>query len=154
MKKKRGRIDEYVFESSRNFDNIFFTQKQECLKKLDFFVDNEQWYNDRGIPYTLGFLLYGSPGCGKTSFIKAILNYTKRHGIYIAIWYICTYGFVQKVWYVERVNIRSSSVSYDSLMLHKYLAKIPFHLLVLYINGGIDNDLSKYAAKLVSLLLY
>ena len=31
----------------------------------------------------LGFMIYGIPGCGKTSIIKSIVNYTKRYIIYI-----------------------------------------------------------------------
>lgn len=31
-----------------------------------------QWYSDRGIPYRRGYLLYGPPGSGKTSFIMAL----------------------------------------------------------------------------------
>ena len=30
------------------------------------------WYYDRGIPYRRGYLLYGPPGCGKTSFLMAL----------------------------------------------------------------------------------
>jgi chaperone BCS1 len=40
---------------------------------------------DRGIPYNLGILLYGEPGCGKTRFIKQLMNHTKRHGIDIKL---------------------------------------------------------------------
>lgn len=36
------------------------------------FVGNSQWYADRGIPYRRGYLLYGPPGCGKSSFITAL----------------------------------------------------------------------------------
>ncbi|CAG8620823.1 7200_t:CDS:2, partial [Dentiscutata heterogama] len=30
------------------------------------------WYNERGIPYRRGYLLYGPPGSGKSSFIQAL----------------------------------------------------------------------------------
>ena len=36
------------------------------------FIDNSQWYADRGIPYRRGYLLHGPPGCGKSSFITAL----------------------------------------------------------------------------------
>ncbi|KAF4630627.1 hypothetical protein G7Y89_g7513 [Cudoniella acicularis] len=37
----------------------------------DFFM-RQQWYVDRGIPYRRGYLLYGPPGSGKSSFIQAL----------------------------------------------------------------------------------
>ncbi|XP_042192023.1 mitochondrial chaperone BCS1 [Callorhinchus milii] len=36
------------------------------------FISNPSWYMDRGIPYRRGYLLYGPPGCGKSSFITAL----------------------------------------------------------------------------------
>lgn len=36
------------------------------------FVNSQDWYRDRGIPYRRGYLLHGPPGCGKTSFITAL----------------------------------------------------------------------------------
>ncbi|XP_058451998.1 mitochondrial chaperone BCS1 [Malaya genurostris] len=36
------------------------------------FIRNPKWYDDRGIPYRRGYLLYGPPGCGKSSFITAL----------------------------------------------------------------------------------
>jgi SpoVK/Ycf46/Vps4 family AAA+-type ATPase len=73
------------WQSNVTFDNRFFTGKKEILDKIQFFLNNEDWYKDRGIPYTLGILLWGEPGCGKTGFIKALMNLTKRHGIDIKL---------------------------------------------------------------------
>lgn len=36
------------------------------------FLTSGNWYHNRGIPYRRGYLLYGPPGSGKTSFIQAI----------------------------------------------------------------------------------
>lgn len=37
----------------------------------DFLLSGE-WYHKRGIPYRRGYLLYGPPGSGKTSYIQAL----------------------------------------------------------------------------------
>jgi len=36
------------------------------------FLSSSDWYIKRGIPYRRGYLFYGPPGCGKTSFIQAL----------------------------------------------------------------------------------
>lgn len=36
------------------------------------FLQRRRWYADRGIPYRRGYLLYGPPGSGKTSYIQAL----------------------------------------------------------------------------------
>eukprot|EP01090_Pellita_catalonica_P012074 TRINITY_DN2544_c0_g1_i1.p1 TRINITY_DN2544_c0_g1~~TRINITY_DN2544_c0_g1_i1.p1 ORF type:complete len:313 (-),score=44.47 TRINITY_DN2544_c0_g1_i1:67-1005(-) len=46
--------------------------KNSLLRDAQEFVSSEEWYKERGIPYRRGYLLYGEPGCGKTSFILAL----------------------------------------------------------------------------------
>lgn len=52
--------------------------KEDLVVDLEKFIKTRDWYADRGVPYRRGYLLYGPPGSGKTSFIQAIaghLNY-------------------------------------------------------------------------------
>lgn len=71
--------------SPKTFDNIFFPEVKNVIKKIEFFIQNREWYEKRGLPWTLGIMLSGIPGSGKTSFIKALMNYTKRHCIRVVI---------------------------------------------------------------------
>ena len=71
---------EYELISTKNLrTNCFFTDVDKIIKRIDFFVNNKEWYQARGIPYQLGLLFYGPPGCGKTSTIKAIAQELERH---------------------------------------------------------------------------
>ena len=74
-----------VFKSNKTFDNLFFEGKDKLLNKLNYFRDNKQEYKKLGIPYSLGILLHGLPGTGKTSTIKAIANYLKRNIILLKL---------------------------------------------------------------------
>ncbi|KAG7898813.1 hypothetical protein KL907_005167 [Ogataea polymorpha] len=46
--------------------------KEAIIKDVKEFLQSGKWYHDRGIPYRRGYLLYGPPGSGKTSFIQAL----------------------------------------------------------------------------------
>ena len=76
---------EYSFESSRTFDNMFFEGKEKVLDKINFFLENKDWYYTNGIPYTLGIGLHGPPGTGKTSFFKCLANMTGRHLVVLSL---------------------------------------------------------------------
>ena len=74
------KCDEYPLVTNKHLiQNCFFTQRDALIKRIDFFIHNEQWYNDRGIPYQLTLIFEGPPGCGKTSTVKGIATYTNRH---------------------------------------------------------------------------
>ncbi|KAK9464706.1 BCS1 N terminal-domain-containing protein [Lipomyces arxii] len=45
---------------------------ERILEDVKDFLGSSKWYNDRGIPYRRGYLLYGPPGSGKSSFIQAL----------------------------------------------------------------------------------
>ncbi|XP_076175061.1 mitochondrial chaperone BCS1 isoform X2 [Ptiloglossa arizonensis] len=51
---------------------------ERIINDCDEFIKNSSWYGDRGIPYRRGYLLYGPPGCGKSSFITALAGELDR----------------------------------------------------------------------------
>lgn len=46
--------------------------KERIVGDVKDFLSHQKWYVDRGIPYRRGYLLYGPPGSGKSSFIQAL----------------------------------------------------------------------------------
>ncbi|RFU25111.1 hypothetical protein B7463_g11225, partial [Scytalidium lignicola] len=46
--------------------------KERIVVDVRDFLARQEWYVSRGIPYRRGYLLYGPPGSGKSSFIQAL----------------------------------------------------------------------------------
>ncbi|GAA5910747.1 hypothetical protein JCM8208_003553 [Rhodotorula glutinis] len=46
--------------------------KERVVEDVQGFMRRGKWYSERGIPYRRGYLLYGPPGSGKSSFIQAL----------------------------------------------------------------------------------
>lgn len=85
-------FNEYLMEHNKDLLlNIFFEEKDKLINYIKPFIYNpgekknigEEKYKRSGFTFKAGIVFYGSPGCGKTSTIKAILKYTNRHGIII-----------------------------------------------------------------------
>lgn len=46
--------------------------KEGIVADVKDFIARQEWYAERGIPYRRGYLLFGPPGGGKSSFIHAL----------------------------------------------------------------------------------
>jgi hypothetical protein len=51
---------------------IFPAYVQEAIDRFDRWIRSEKWYFEKAIPWRIGFLLWGSPGTGKTSLVRAM----------------------------------------------------------------------------------
>jgi hypothetical protein len=102
---------EVEFYSCRTFSNMFFYGKNELIEKIDFFINNREWYESKGIPWTCGIGLHGPPGTGKTSFIKSLANYTNRHLIFISLKLIKTKRQLYEVFFEDTYNIDNDKKS-------------------------------------------
>lgn len=110
---------EDIFESPRTFNNIFFDGKNNLISKIDFFLNNRNWYYEKGIPYSLGIGLYGPPGTGKTSFIKALANYTGRHLSVISFKLIKTKSQLEQFFFENTYNDANekNSITFDKKII-------------------------------------
>ena len=110
---------EHIFDSARTFNNMFFDGKKELLTKIDFFLNNRDWYYEKGIPYSLGIGLYGPPGTGKTSFIKALANYTGRHVIMVSLKLIKTKTQLENFFFENKYNENNenNSITFDKKII-------------------------------------
>lgn len=101
----------YPFHTTCNINNIYFDNKKHIMKQIDFFKNNKEWYLNHGKPYTLGICSYGEPGCGKTSFEKALAKYLNRHIIIVDLSKIKTQQEADRIFFSEVIN--SKRIPYD-----------------------------------------
>jgi hypothetical protein len=104
-------FSKHKFVTSRTFDNVFFEQKEAVQNHTEFFLDRKDWYDKKGIPHTLGFLFHGSPGCGKTSTMKAIANVGKRHIINLHLSEIKSKEQLTHLFFNDELNVMDGGKS-------------------------------------------
>ena len=104
------------FYTNKQLSNIFGKYVDVIRNRVDLFINNPEWYKKRGIPHTLGILLHGPPGCGKTSLIKAIAKDTERHIINISLRETTTQSQLRNLFFNENMTIIENRVSQNILI--------------------------------------
>jgi len=95
------------FTTNRTFSNVFFEERDHVRDRVNFFLTRRDWYDAKGIPYTLGFMFHGPPGVGKTSTIKAIANEGKRHIINVQLSEIKTKAQLHHLFFNDEVHVHN-----------------------------------------------
>lgn len=111
--------------TNKNLDNIYGSAMEVVRKRVKFFLTNKKWYQDKGVPHTLGILMYGAPGCGKTSLIKALSKDCQRHVFNIKLTESTTISQINTLFFTERVTTVSEGVN------HAYNIPLDKRLIVL-----------------------
>jgi hypothetical protein len=92
-----------INNNKTTFDSIFFNDKHQIINLIDK-LQNKKINK-------LGLLLYGEPGTGKTSIIKAIANYTKRSIINIKLSLIEKDSDLEDIFLSSHINMRNNKIN-------------------------------------------
>lgn len=98
-------FSKYVLHTNKSLKNIYGDSVKVVRKRVDFFINNKRWYEEKGVPYTLGLLLHGVPGAGKTSCIKSIAKDTNRHILNIRLSPSTTVTQLNNLFYSPQVSV-------------------------------------------------
>lgn len=112
------RVDE---KDPRPMNSVFLPDgiADGLMADVQQFLDAQEWYALRGIPYRRGYLFYGLAGTGKTSLISALAGHFRLNLYFL--------------------NIAGSRVSDDSLM--HLVSSVPKRSIVLLedVDSAFDN---------------
>jgi len=110
------------FTTNRRFINVMGPQSRLIQKRVEFFRDSKSWYDSKGIPYTLGLLLSGAPGGGKTSTIKCVANELQRHIVNITLHAGVTKTQMEHLFFNETMSVVNNGRTENYVLpIHKRL---------------------------------
>jgi len=107
---------DFKFETSKTFDNTPCEHTAEIKRYIDALTDASSRYARTGISPTLGIMLHGPPGTGKTSIIKAIAKYTNRHIVSITFGDGVSRSTLNSVFMGNDVGQRKMSIPIDKIL--------------------------------------
>ena len=95
-------------KTSRKLETVVLKQGQmkDIMADINEFTHKEEWYLSRDVPYTRRYMFWGVPGTGKSSCIKALACYTKRHIHYLVLSDVDSDADLFKL--VEQVNFQET----------------------------------------------
>ncbi|CBZ30171.1 conserved hypothetical protein [Leishmania mexicana MHOM/GT/2001/U1103] len=81
----------------KTFNSLFFPGKARVLSMIDDFVEERGRFGVPGVVPRLTFFLYGAPGTGKTSFVKALARHLRRNLVVVSMSELITVNELQRV---------------------------------------------------------
>ena len=108
------------FKTNKSFTNVYGHHVDDLRERLDLFLNHPEWYEARGLPHTLSFLLSGITGAGKTSTFKSISKDTRRHPIIVRLRPYTTQQQLKNLFFNETLVVQTADGQKQTL-------KIPLH---------------------------